>query len=112
MCRLSPYTLPLFAAMLASVASAIGAAPLDDALQTAAQNYAARQWQDAADAFTAAARAADEAGDKERAATARFYAGESLVQLGQFDRGRRQLAAFLDEAPGHRSAKTALFRIG
>jgi TolA-binding protein len=75
----------------------------------AAEHYAARQWQEAADAFLAAASTT---ADKERAATARFYAGEALVQLGKFDQAQRRLAEFLDEAPGHRLAKTALFRLG
>jgi TolA-binding protein len=99
-------------AMLFGIAAVLHAAPVDEAFQAAARHYEARSWQEAADAFTAAARAADETGDKQRGATARFYAGEALVQLGQYDQGRRRLEEFLDEAPGHRAAKTALFRIG
>ena len=112
MCRLLSYVQSLVVAMLLGVATALHAAPVDEAFQIAARHYEARAWQEAADAFAAAARAADEAGDKQRAATARFYAGEALVQQGHFDQGRRRLEEFLDEAPGHRSARTALFRIG
>jgi TolA-binding protein len=114
MCRRPPCVQPLVVAMLFGVAAAAWAAPPDDAppddaFATAARHYAARQWQEAADSFLALA---DSATDKDRAATARFYAGEALVQLGKFDQGQRRLAEFLDEAPGHRFAKTALFRLG
>ena len=112
MCRLPPCVQPLVAAMLFGVAAVAGGAPPDDPFSAAAEHYDARRWQEAADGFLAAAAAADGAGDKDRAATARFYAGEALVQLGKFDQGQRRLAEFLDEAPGHRFAKTALFRLG
>jgi len=114
MCRRPPCVQPLVAAMLLGIAAVAWSAPPDDPFATAAQHYAAGQWQEAANSFQALA---DSTADKDRAAndravSARFYAGEALVQLGKFAEGQRQLTQFLDEAPGHRFAKTALFRLG
>ncbi|MCI0358110.1 MAG: tetratricopeptide repeat protein [Planctomycetaceae bacterium] len=105
--------------MLLGVAAAAWGAPpaasnTDDPFAVAAEHYSAGQWQEAADGFLALA---DAVADKDRAANdraaaARFYAGEALVQLGKLDQGQRQLTQFLDEAPGHRFAKSALFRLG
>lgn len=95
--------------MLVGIAATAWGAPQDDPFSAAAEHYTAHRWQEAADAFLSAAHTT---ADKDRAALARFYAGEALVQLGRFDQGQRQLAEFLDQAPGHRLAKTALFRQG
>lgn len=122
MCRRPPCVQPLVAAMLLGIAAATcpaqpaasnNAAP-DDPFAAAARHYSAGQWQEAADSFQAlAASTADkDRAANDRTASARFYAGEALVQLGKLDEGQRQLTQFLDETPGHRFAKTALFRLG
>jgi TolA-binding protein len=109
MCRFSPSARSVAAAAAFLAAAVAVAAPPEDAYLSAARHYAAGQWQQAALGFLTIA---DSSPDKERAATARFYAGEALVQLGKFDEAQRRLTELLERAPDHRFAKTARFRVG
>jgi TolA-binding protein len=110
MCRCPNHLRTLFIlALLLCAGGAEAAESGDAAFRTAAEHYAAARWRDAADGFLAFA---DASSDRQQAATARFYAGEALVQLGRFDEAQRRLTDFLDAEPEHKLAKTTLFRLG
>lgn len=102
----------LFAA--ACVAAAFVSAPAradeaDDQYAVASGHYSRGQWKFAADEFFTflgrypSHRYRDDA---------RFFLGESLVQLGRFDEAAGQFAEYLKNAPGGRFARQARFRGG
>ncbi|MDX1945539.1 MAG: tetratricopeptide repeat protein [Pirellulaceae bacterium] len=99
----------LLCAVLLGSASLAWGAPADDEYAAAARAYAAREWASAADSFS---KFADEHPQHDRAPLARFYAGEALVQTGNYDAASRRLIEFLEQSPQHRLSKTAQFRVG
>ena len=109
MCRLGPLTARLMTAAMVLAAIRAQAAPPDEVYASASEHYAAQRWQQSAEAFGDFAEAYP---NDERADTARFFSGESLVQAGQFEEASRRLQELADRAPQHRFAATARFRVG
>lgn len=109
MYRLGLYGCVLATAALLGWSAPACAAPADDQYAEAAGFYAAGKWPEAAEGF---GRFLDLHSDHERAATARFYRGESLVQAGKYEEAARQHDEFLNSAPEHSLARIARFRAG
>jgi len=101
----------LSAVVLASafVAGAARANQADDQYAVAAGHYAARRWELAASEFGAflGGHPADA-----RAASARFFAGEALMQLGRYVPAQQEFAALVAKFPHHKYYRQALFRSG
>lgn len=81
----------------------------DDQFSVAARHYARGRWQPAADEFRVVL---DKFADHPRAPGARFFLGETLVQLESYAEARRLFAAFLQLSPEHPHAAQARFRMG
>ena len=101
-----------FAAALLLVAAAASSAVADEAddqYAVASGHYSEGNWKFAAEEYlTFLARF-----PRHRAANdARFFLGESFVQLGRFDEATERFKAYLKNAPQGRFAKQALFRAG
>ena len=81
----------------------------DDQYAVAAAHYANARWQLAADEFR---KLLKDHGEHSRAANARFFLGETLVQLSQYDEALAQFKDFTSRHPDGRYARQALFRSG
>jgi TolA-binding protein len=81
----------------------------DDQYTVATGHYAASRWELAAETFTEFVSVYP---DHEKADSARFYLGQSLVQIGRFADARVHFTALLKADPDSRFAKHALFRNG
>jgi TolA-binding protein len=81
----------------------------DDQYAVAAAHYANARWQLAADEFRILLK---EHADHARSANARFFLGEALVQLGQYDAALIEFGEYTSRHPDGRYARQALFRSG
>lgn len=82
---------------------------VDDPFAVAAEHYRHQRWKQASDEF-AKVLAADP--PHPRAAEARFFCGEALVQAGRWDEARKQFAELLKSDPDGPHARKASFRVG
>jgi len=83
------------------------AAPADDQYTVAADHYSRSRWQLAVEEFEAFLR---EFPEETRSRQARFFLGESLVQLQRYSEARQQFLQFLEQAPYHDYRRQAQFR--
>jgi TolA-binding protein len=81
----------------------------DDQYAVAAAHYANGRWQLASDEFQSLLK---HHADHSRAAHARFFVGEALVQLGRHDAAMVAFVEYLSQNPTGRYARQALFRSG
>ena len=96
-------------ALLALVPAIVCAAPGDDQYAVAAGHYARGRWELAADEFAALVT---DYPQHAKAGSARFYRGEALVQLGQFDEAHSAFVEFVAANANDPRARQALFRAG
>ncbi|HWB13866.1 MAG TPA: tetratricopeptide repeat protein [Pirellulales bacterium] len=96
-------------AILALVAHAALSGPAEDQYAVAAGHYKEKRWKFAADEFQAFLVQNPEHAS---ASKARFYLGESLLQLRRFDDAAQAFRAFAEHAPQDRLATKARFRAG
>ena len=96
-------------ALVASLAVPVRADEANASFLVASGHYARQRWEYAALEFAELLRGQP---DHPRAVDARFYLGESLVQLGRYDEARDQFRAVLRAAPEGPHAPQALFRCG
>ena len=85
------------------------AGPAEDQYTVAAGQYKRQRWQLAIDEFALFLK--DYPGHA-KAAEARFFTGEALMQLGKVAQAREHFDAFAAAAPDHKYAPQALFRRG
>jgi TolA-binding protein len=101
--------------MLSLVIGVVGAAssavaePVEDRFAAAADHYRHKRWHEACDEF---ARLLADDPQNPRAAEARFFYGEALVQRGRWQDARGQFVELLKIAPDGPRAREALFRAG
>ncbi len=107
--RLVLYRLAFALASIGLAASGAQADPADEAFVRAAEHYRNQRWQQAADALGQWLGTYPEHG---RAADARFYYGEALVQLGRWQEARPQFTLVLQHDPAGKHAPAAGFRAG
>jgi TolA-binding protein len=108
--RLAVHCLALALGAWAALASPRAARAADgDPFALAAEHYRQGRWEQACDAFDKLL-AADP--PHARAAEARFYCGEALVQLGRWDDARRHFAELLKTDAEGSHARQARFRVG
>ena len=81
----------------------------DELYRTAADHYQHERWQTAIEEF---AKLIAQSPDHERAASARFYRGEALMQLERYADAGGQFDELLARDPKHRFARQAQFRAG
>lgn len=102
--------LPLVALLLFALApSPLSAAPGDDHYAVAAGHYARGRWELAADEFRTLLA---EYPKHPKCGAARFYLGEALVQLAQYESAHQAFEQFLQQAEDDPRARQALFRVG
>lgn len=81
--------------------------PGDQEFTTAATHYAQQEWQQAVSSFDAFRATFPE---HQRAHDATFFAGEALLQLGQYAAARERFLTFIEVSPQHPHVKQASFR--
>jgi TolA-binding protein len=102
------FAIALFVGALMALDAAGAAAAAVDHFAAASEHYRRGRWQQAFDEF-AKLLATDP--PRARAAEARFYCGEALVQLGRWDEARRNFAELLAGDPNGTHARQARFRV-
>ncbi|MBM4090857.1 MAG: tetratricopeptide repeat protein [Planctomycetes bacterium] len=95
--------------LLLVLTSALSAGPAEDQYAIAAKHYGSARWTLAAEEF---ASFLQQYPDHELADSAVFFHGESLVQLGRFDKSEALFAEYLRRAPDGKYACQATFRTG
>lgn len=96
-------------ALVLAVAPMASAGPVDDQYALAAGHYAEQRYEAAVREFRALI---GEHPDHLMTASARFFLGESLLQLGKYRDAAAAYQQFVDAHPQHRFSVQASFRIG
>ncbi len=107
--RLVLHTLALALVSIGLIAGSAQADEADDAFARAAEHYRQGRWQQAGNALAEWLRAYPQ---HTRAANARFFYGEALVQLGRWQEARQAFTLVLQQDPGGDHAPAAQFRAG
>lgn len=95
--------------MLLCLSSPSRADGLEHLYRAAARHYAEDQWQLAVSRFRSYL---DQSTDGNRVDSARFYLGESLVQLGKIEEARAVFRRYIDRSPQDGHQQRGLFRLG
>ncbi len=110
--RMYPFrnqAVPAAILLLAATVTGVLADPALDQYAIGAGHYTRGRWQMAAAELRTFVRVYPR---HEKASVAKFFLGEALVQLGEYDGARDCFREFLETAPQHKYARQALFRMG